>query len=450
MMKRFHIFFLTVLLLATVLPLPLSAAWADVTFTFGDVSGKPGELVNVDIRVSSEKAVNSLALYDLSYDKELLTFIGFDNYGDTEAMCLFGGGFDSSTETVILALQKSELLDTFLGSIRFRIKKDAADTSCKVTMTSLAKNNADVFSSTVTAATVTVTGAKVPDVHTHSMKLIAATEPTCLYSGNIAHWHCTSCQKNYLDADGKNEAQQTVLPTAPNRHIGETVLRGQKEPQAASDGYTGDIVCGACGQILDKGTVILAAGTDTTPWDNPFDDISDTDRFYGAVRYVYENGLFLGTSENQFSPDTTMTRAMFVTVLGRLSGMDPHAYQNSTPAFDDVTAGQWYTPYVAWATEQKIILGRGDGTFGTEAEITVEQAAAIIARYARYTGKDTASQLKLTHTDAASVSAWAADDMKWVVENRIYTGDDRCLYPLSAAKRALVADMLFRYTETFK
>ena len=177
---------------------------------------------------------------------------------------------------------------------------------------------------------------------------------------------------------------------------------------------------------------------------NPFIDVSPADAYYDAVLYVYENGLFKGVSEIQFAPDTTMTRAMFVTVLGRMAGVNPLLYQKSS--FTDVEMGQWYSPYVEWAAKSGIVLGYGDGTFGLNDDITVEQAAVILTRYAAFTGRSTYT-LRTLHdfADAADVSDWAVYSMKWIVSSGIYTGENGMLSPKSLAKRSLVAAMLYNY-----
>ena len=177
---------------------------------------------------------------------------------------------------------------------------------------------------------------------------------------------------------------------------------------------------------------------------NPFIDVSPADAYYDAVLYVYENGLFKGVSETEFAPDTTMTRAMFVTVLGRMAGVNPLLYQKSS--FTDVEMGQWYSPYVEWAAKSGIVLGYGDGTFGLNDDITVEQAAVILTRYAAFTGRSTYT-LRTLHdfADAADVSDWAVYSMKWIVSSGIYTGENGMLSPKSLAKRSLVAAMLYNY-----
>lgn len=83
---------------------------------------------------------------------------------------------------------------------------------------------------------------------------------------------------------------------------------------------------------------------------NPFADVKETDWFYDAVQYARINGFFSGTSKTTFAPNGTMTRGMFVTVLGRMAGVDADRYQ-SVSSFSDVPADAYYAPYVAWAVK---------------------------------------------------------------------------------------------------
>ena len=83
----------------------------------------------------------------------------------------------------------------------------------------------------------------------------------------------------------------------------------------------------------------------------PFTDVYDRDWFYSDVDYVAQNGLMRGTSADKFSPYSTTTRAMIVTVLYRMEG-EPDAGENS---FIDVPDGEYYTDAVAWASENGIV-----------------------------------------------------------------------------------------------
>ncbi len=192
---------------------------------------------------------------------------------------------------------------------------------------------------------------------------------------------------------------------------------------------------------------MLPLGVSAANW--PFKDVKTTDSYYEAVKYVYEKGLFLGTSDTEFSPEVTMTRAMFVTVLGRLEGIGAAEY-DEVPKFSDVKAGEWYTIYVAWASEKGIVNGYDTGAFGVTDTINVEQAAVILARYCAYKSvyfKEAADPSRFQDTD--TVSSWAKDDLLKAVEAGIYTPKGK-LKPKDDAQRSLVATMVYNLVDVIK
>ena len=113
----------------------------------------------------------------------------------------------------------------------------------------------------------------------------------------------------------------------------------------------------------------------------PFKDVRESDWFYEAVQYVYEHGMMRGTGDTMFSPESTTTRAMIVTILHRLEGLPAAAGEQ----YADVPGGQYYTDAVAWASENGIVNGYGNGRFGPNDAITREQMATILYRLAQFT-----------------------------------------------------------------
>ena len=104
--------------------------------------------------------------------------------------------------------------------------------------------------------------------------------------------------------------------------------------------------CNGTGQAFAKEPEHGAAAARSS---HPFTDVSKKDWYYDSVMYALRNGLFMGTSYTAFSPDGTMTRAMFVTVLGRIAEIDSGEYDKDSE-FTDVVAGSYYEPYVRLAT----------------------------------------------------------------------------------------------------
>jgi hypothetical protein len=182
-------------------------------------------------------------------------------------------------------------------------------------------------------------------------------------------------------------------------------------------------------------------------WVNPFTDVSEADPFFDAVRFVYDCKLFNGISETEFAPEMSMTRAMFVTVLWRLEGMP---VVNYLMQYDDVADETWYTEAIRWATAEGIVEGYGDGIFGTEDAVTVQQATVIMARYAQYAGTYTAPTANMDiFADNAEVADWAVEAMAWAVENGIYVPENGKLNPTAMAPRSLAAQFMHAYVVKF-
>lgn len=176
----------------------------------------------------------------------------------------------------------------------------------------------------------------------------------------------------------------------------------------------------------------------------PFTDV-DGHWALDAIRYAYENELFQGVSETEFAPDTTMTRAMLVTVLYRLAG-EPEVAGNAD--FTDVDAGQWYAKAVAWAAEKEIIKGYGSA-FGPNDLVTREQMAAILLRYAAWRQYETTAGKSLSdYADYAEISGWATAALEWAnAEGLILGRTETTIVPQGDATRAEVATILMRFIE---
>lgn len=179
-----------------------------------------------------------------------------------------------------------------------------------------------------------------------------------------------------------------------------------------------------------------------------FTDIKESDWFYQAVKFALEKGLFKGTSETSFSPNESMTRAMLVTVLHRLEGLPEISAENN---FTDVKDKEWYTDAILWASENSIVKGYGDGLFGTNDDISREQVATILMRFAKLQGLDTSKRADFSdYSDASKISSWAQDAMEWANAYNLIKGRSATsLAPQSTATRAEVASILQRFVEDF-
>lgn len=170
----------------------------------------------------------------------------------------------------------------------------------------------------------------------------------------------------------------------------------------------------------------------------PFTDVKDTDWFASNVQYVYDNGLMNGTTTTTFEPESNLTRAQTAVVLWRIAGQP--APTAKAPFTDLVDA--WYRDAIAWAAEQKVVNGRGDGTFDPAGFITREELVTMIWRYA---GEAASEQDLSNWPDADKIYDYAAGAMKWAVETGVINGKDGKLAPKDNATRAQFAAIIERY-----
>ncbi|MCR5825724.1 MAG: S-layer homology domain-containing protein [Oscillospiraceae bacterium] len=173
-----------------------------------------------------------------------------------------------------------------------------------------------------------------------------------------------------------------------------------------------------------------------------FDDVGSGIWYKDAADFVSSHELFFGVNDTRFAPDVRMTRGMLVTVLHRLESLPKSTAAN---VFSDVAEGQWYTEAVTWAHESGIVKGYDTGDFGVADDVTREQLAAILYRYAKPLGVDDAERALEGYADAGDVSFWAEDAMRWAVGNGLIRGDDsNRLNPGGYATRAETATILMR------
>ena len=197
-------------------------------------------------------------------------------------------------------------------------------------------------------------------------------------------------------------------------------------------------------------TSALAIVSNAKWWDDdPFTDVKSSHWYYDAVRITNENGIFNGTDETTFAPNGKMTRAMLVQALASADGFnkDDYKYNNQ---FTDVKASHWFAPAVEWAYENKITSGKTATTFAPNENITREQLAAMLCRYAEYKGMEIANTKDIsTFPDASKVSAYAVKNFEWAYGNGIIggskSGDKLYLNPRNPATRAECATMFSKY-----
>ena len=177
-----------------------------------------------------------------------------------------------------------------------------------------------------------------------------------------------------------------------------------------------------------------------------FDDINPDNWFYRYVNTVTNARLFQGTSSRIFSPQQSMTRAMFAQVLANLEGVDTTIFTNSS--FNDVPTNTWYFGAVEWASQMGIVQGIGNNNFAPNVPITREQMAVILYRYAEIMGIEFVEDTATAFADQALISSWVVNAVNEIQSASIVTGrPDGRFDPQATATRAEVATIFARFLE---
>lgn len=247
-----------------------------------------------------------------------------------------------------------------------------------------------------------------------------------IYAGGNVYWYCTdnSTLSFYCIDMASPETVEVILP---QEQVNPTETFESSEPTTPTEPTEPPEECPS---------LIYSDVPGETYW------------AHQGIDFVIRNGLFNGMSARSFMPDIQMTRAMLVTVLWRSAGM-PMCESNP---FSDVPENGWYTDAVRWASACNIVNGTGAGRFDPNGNVTREQMAAILYRYAIYSGKDTQQRASLSEfADECRVSSWASNAMCWSVAQGIISGMEshgtRVLLPQENATRAQVATILMRYLQ---
>lgn len=300
------------------------------------------------------------------------------------------------------------------------------------------------------------------------------------------YWYCSVCEKFFLDEACTKETVEENLAVPGTEHdLGTPTYEWSK----TDDGYTcvASVACTrencpeypASKPITETGTVsaviteatctktglaiytatftnsLFATQTKeevlpTIPCPSEvFTDVIKSQWYHEGIDFAITSGLFNGTSKTTFEPDTSMTRAMLVTVLWRLDGKPEVTGENP---FLDVANGQWFTEPIIWASENGIVNGTGHGQFEPDASVTREQMATILYRYAQKKGYDVSASADLgVYPDANQVNGWAKTALAWANAAGLVTGSKEqgvvYLLPAGEATRAQVATILMRYVK---
>ena len=359
--------------------------------------------------------VTEAAADALSYPEQVTVYGVKGTYAETYAASVGAPFAAIDRPATAVFLPKSVTLKVG-GSGRFLPSLDPIDCTDELVWSSSDASVAAVSADgTVTgrkdgSAVITVTAGSVSarcevavgtPAHVHSYTAVV-TAPTCAVQGYTTY--TCSCGEYYYD---------DYVPALGHSYV--------------------DGVCTRCG----------ASRPETR-----FVDVKPGSWYYKSIVYAVSNGLMNGVGDSKFEPEEGMTRAMLVTVLWRYEGSP----KQRPSTFSDVRRGQWYSEAVSWAAKNGIVTGVGDNKFEPDTQITREQIATILYRYAQKKRADTSARGSLSaFPDNGKVNGWAKTALQWCVGEGLIGGTNEngrvYLDPQGTATRAQVATILMRYIE---
>ncbi len=272
---------------------------------------------------------------------------------------------------------------------------------------------------------------------------VQITEATCNEDGYTTYT-CSLCGDTYVDEPTMalghdwDEGTVTLSPTVTETGVKTYICLRCEETKTESIPATGEDDHDGCSYGDHCGSLTF---TDMPVYGN---------WAHEGIDFVVTRGLFNGMSKDTFAPDKTMTRAMLVTVLWRCAG-EPEA---QWAEFSDVPIDRWYSKAVAWGAEEGVITGYTDGTFRPDNQITREQLATILFRFAPLMEMDPKDRMELdSFPDAQKVQSYAKEALCWAVAKGFVNGvyhsstGETFLRPDSSATRAQVATILMRFLQ---
>jgi len=160
-----------------------------------------------------------------------------------------------------------------------------------------------------------------------------------------------------------------------------------------------------------------------------------------SINYVYGKNLFNGTTAYEFGPNQSMTRGMFITVIGRLAKAD---IKDTATGFSDVSQTDYYAPYIKWAVDNKLVSGMGNNIFAPNQAITREEMAVILANYMKMLGNEVNIQ-SFEFNDEEKISIWAKESIKLIQSLGLIQGKGNNNFdPKATSTRAEVAIIIQR------
>ncbi len=197
----------------------------------------------------------------------------------------------------------------------------------------------------------------------------------------------------------------------------------------------------ACATLL--GCMIFSASAASV---TDFKDLNENADYYEAVTWAIDNGYMSGMSATVFSPNTTLTRAQFATLMAGFDGADLNAYKGKK-VFDDVKTSAWYATTAAWAFENGIMSGTGNNKFSPNTVITREQIAMLVQNYVKYKGiylEKVTPEVRLLDRGSKRASSWAKASVDYAYKCDYMQLDEfGCFNPKNKVTRSEAAIILY-------
>ncbi len=305
--------------------------------------------------------------------------------------------------------------------------------------------------------------------HKNGYEWVVTEEPTCIEDGKKSY-SCVDCgyaaETQVIAAKGHQDVHVDTIPATctqaglrtyecliceaplPNVVIEAT---GHKESdwmivKAATTLAAGlqEKRCTVCDELLEQQVIDKIVGDC-----DPFTDVNKKSWYHEAVDFMYGSNLMAGTSDTKFSPDTATSRGMFVTILGRLSGIDASDYTNAY--FKDVKPDSYYFGYIEWARVSGIANGTGNQRFEPDRAVTRQEMCIFIVAYAKYAGVTLVNKNpKANFTDDAKIASWAKDYVYKAQRAGIVSGDAIGTFrPNDTARRCETAVLIMNFYKLY-
>lgn len=249
---------------------------------------------------------------------------------------------------------------------------------------------------------------------------VVTVEATCTEDG-VKTFTCATCSATYTES----------IPALGHMWDDGVIVT---EPTALDKGVI-TFHCVRCDETFSEDIPALGGFVDVSP-DNPY---------YEAVMWAADNGIVAGTSATEFSPNSSCTRAQFVTFLWRAAGR-PEPTSTVNP-FTDVKENSYYYKAILWAVENKIVYGVTETSFAPNTIVNKAQAVTFLYRYA---GSPDVGNSTLPFADAPGKKSYCYTPIVWAVENGLVAGNTTYFTPYANCSRAQAVSLLFRYYDTIE